>query len=88
MEKSLKEYYENGFDTQLVISLKELSQPIDYAYHYTTIDCFQNIVENKKLYATRFDCLNDPKERKDILDVLRNVFETYKNVPMFYNQLK
>lgn len=42
-------------------------------YHYTSASGLLNIINENKLWFTRYDCLNDPTEREYILDVLKSV---------------
>ena len=85
-ESSLRDYYYYGFNVYR--DHLSITEPIDFIYHYTTIDAFKSIIGTQKLYATRFDYLNDESERKDIINVLQRVIESYKNDKPLYDLLK
>jgi hypothetical protein len=47
-------------------------------YHYTSIDAFKGIIDNKHLRMTRHDQLNDPSEVKFTLDMIFDFLKQFK----------
>lgn len=60
-------------------------------YHYTSPEGLFNIIKTKKLWFTRYDCLNDYTEREYILEVLKSVCQKMKKQDkideLLYNEL-
>lgn len=56
--------------------------------HYTSPVGFMGIIESKKLWATRYDCLNDITERKDVQKIYNLVINDLIKKDSFYEKFK
>ena len=62
----------------------------DILYHYTTADGLIGIVNNRELWFSRYDCLNDAGQGKYILEVYKKTIELLEDVydSTFLNEIK
>jgi len=56
--------------------------------HYTSVDGFKGIIEDGKIWGTRYDCLNDKTERQDIDNIFRQVIDELSLENDFYKQFE
>ncbi len=52
-------------------------------YHYSDIKALQSIIDNRQLWLTRYDYLNDSEEMKFILKVIENLKDALCQEPKF-----
>lgn len=58
----------------------------NYGNHYTSTNGFQSIIRNKKIWASRIDCLNDENENSDIDNVYDYLIKKYAERDDFFSQ--
>ena len=56
--------------------------------HYTSPEGFKGIVESGKLWATRYDCLNDISERNDLITIYNQAVEELCSTDEFFIKFK
>lgn len=61
---------------------------ISEVFHYTSAAGLYDILNEKKLWFTRWDCLNDYSENKYIHDIIEEGLAEYKSVPEFVDCIK
>lgn len=81
----IQQFPHHGLEMMYLLSLPILDTPIgdrvklpEKLYHYTDDAGIKGIIENKKLWLTRIDFLNDPSERNYFIKVLESMINRAK----------
>lgn len=74
--------FENNYQvySNITLNLFEKNDTNLILYHYTSIYSLKGIIENKELWVTGIDYLNDSKERKYIIEYLEFVINKLKEI--------